>query len=126
MNVFAFLLVCLSIIIFLIPQDIFLFILKIICVLLPVISAIGIFSQWKVKNRKLKILIARNKTMIRIDTFNQLKETLCGLVVADIALRELRKTEYYKSFSKTNWKKIRSAVLGLNSRMRVLNMSMER
>lgn len=85
--------------------------------MLPAISAIGIFIQWKAKNKKLKILVARNKTKIRIDTFDQLTETLCGWVVADIALRELRKTEYYKSFSTANWKKIRIAVLGLKRKM---------
>jgi hypothetical protein len=112
-NIFAILLISLSIIIFSIPQEIFLIILKYFFVLLFMVSGIGIFFQWKLKNRKLKILIARNKKEIRLDTFEQFKETPCGWLVADVGLRELRKIEHYKSLSRKTWKKIRTAALGI-------------
>jgi len=112
-NIFAFILLCLSVIVFFIPINIFIIILKILFVLILLIISIGIFCQWKAKNRKLITLILRNKKIIRIDTFKNLRETPCGWVLADIALRELRKNEIYKAFSKKQWKEIRNTVLGI-------------
>lgn len=111
-NIFAFLLIGLSVIVFIMPREIFIITIKTIFAILPLIGGIGILSQWKGKNKKLKIIVARNMKGIRLDTFERLKETPCGWVVADLALRELRKTENYKSFSKTDWKKIKRMVIG--------------
>jgi len=112
-NVFAFILIGISCYIFFIPLNLFIIILKILFVLIPLIISIGIFCQWKAKNRKLKTLILRNRKIIRVDTFENLRETPCGWVLVDIALRELRKNEIYKAFSKKQWKEIRNTVLGI-------------
>jgi len=109
-NIFAFLLIGFSAVIFFLPLEVFFIIFKFLCVILTAAGGIGIFSQWKSKNRKLKILIARNTKQLRLDTFEDLKESPCGRVIADIVLRELRKSENYKYISNANWKKIRSAV----------------
>ena len=114
-NIFAFLLIGLGVVIFIMPQDIFLFILKIIFAFSIVASGFGILFQWKTKSRRLKILIARNKRGIRLDTFKQIREYPCGWVMADVALRELRKTENHRSFSGEQWKDIRRTVLGIKN-----------
>jgi hypothetical protein len=111
LNIFAFFLVAFGVSVYFIPQDIFYLILKILIACFPVYSGLSILLQYKAKNRKLKILIARNLNGIRPDTFEHIRGTPCGWIVADIALQELRKTEYHKSFSKKNWKEIRNAIL---------------
>ena len=117
LNIFAIFLVVLSILIFLIPiNNIVLNIIRYFYTFLFAVSGIGIFTQWKTRKRRLKILVAKNSNELRLDTFEQYRETLCGLLIADIALRDLKKKEYYKYYTKTNWKKIRRAAFGLKKK----------
>jgi len=115
-NIYAFLLIGLACVLFIIPLDIFLLILKIIFILILLISGIGIFSQWRAKNKMRNILIAKNLNGLRIDTFVRFRDSLCMWLIADSALRELRKTAYYLNFTDKNWKKIRSAAKGKRSK----------
>jgi len=109
-NIFAFLLAGLSVLIFLVPLDIFLIVFKIICVILPLVGSINIFSKWKAKNKKIQILVARNRKGIRLETFDHLGKTFCGRLMVDLALRDLRKYEPYSSFTKPEWKEIKNTV----------------
>jgi hypothetical protein len=98
------------------PEDIFFKVLKISFAFLPAVGGIGIFIFLFVKNRRLKILVANNRKGIRPDTFERLRETPCGWLVASLALHDLRKCEEHRSFSRKDWKDIRLTVLGLKRR----------
>jgi len=113
-NFFAFVLIGASVFIFLTPHDVFVITMRIVFSLLSIAGAIGILIQWKAKSRKLDILVARNRKEIRLDTFVLIRETPCGWLLVDFALRALRKTEKHGSIPKANWKKIRRAALGLS------------
>ena len=116
LNMYVFLLLGLGVFIFVLPSDIFTVILKYLCVLMCAAAAIGIFSQWKGKTEKIPILVKRNQKALRPDTFKKLNETLCGQLVVNLALGDLRKTERYSSLSETEWKELKLKAMGRKSK----------
>ena len=112
LNIFAFVLAGVAVGVFLLPLDIFLKALKLLVVFLLAASAVRLFAQLKSKEKKLRILVARNMKEIRFDTFKQLSQTLCGNLMINTALGDLRKTENYISVSDAEWKRIKRKALG--------------
>jgi hypothetical protein len=102
-NIYAFLLFVLGVFFTLLSMDIFLILFKYMVAALCAGSGISIFLQWKVKLRKIKVLVSRNKNELRYDTFRKLNETLCGQLMIRVALSDLRKTDNYRTLSKDEW-----------------------
>jgi len=117
LNIYAFLLLGLAVGFFLLPIDIFMLLLKYMLVAYLMISGIYLISLWNSKNRRMKILFARNLKEIRPATFNNgVWKTPCGRLMVNIVLRDLRKTEYYNSLSKAEWKEIERRVFDKKSK----------
>jgi hypothetical protein len=102
-NSYAFSLFILGVLLFILPMDIFLLIVKILVSIWSIAGGIIILSQWKMKLRKIPLLVARNKKNIRPDIFKKLNETLCGRLMVNAALSDLRKSENYRNLSNDEW-----------------------
>jgi len=112
LNIYAFALVVLGVLVFFIPTDIFVKVVKFLFAASFVFSGIGLFVRWKAKIRRMGILVARNRKTFRRDSFKEIRTTLCGLLMVHLVLRDLRKTENYISLSKAEWEEIRRKALG--------------
>jgi hypothetical protein len=115
-NIYTFLLFGLAVFVYFIPMDIFLYILKILCVFFLALGGLSILGQWNAKNKKIKILAARNKNGIRPDTFKKVRSTFCGQLMVNLTLRDLRKTENYSSLSKAEWKEQKRRAKGAKAK----------
>ena len=104
-NTFSFILIVLGAATIFIPIDIFYLILKILIAIWCVSGGILLITRWKARKRKIEILVARNLNKLRPDTFRQLKRTLCGQLMVNLAISDLRKTENYQNLSKEEWKR---------------------
>ena len=109
-NIYSFLLFILGVLIFLLPLEVFLLLAKIACALWAAYNGAYLLSLWKGKNRKMMTLLARNRKEIRPDTFRKLKGTLCGRLMVNLTLADLRKTGNYSSLSKAEWKEQKKRV----------------
>ena len=113
LNIYAFLLLGLGIGFFLLPMDIFMLILKYIFVLYFLASGIYLLSLWNAKNKRMKVLFCRNLKEIRPATFNNgVWKTLCGQLMVNLVLRDLRKTEKYASLPMAEWKEMKRKAFG--------------
>jgi hypothetical protein len=112
LNIYAFLLLALGALVFIMPEALFLFVLKILTALWCALAGIVLLSSWKKKMRKMKTLAARNAKEIRPDTFKKLSETLCGRLMVQLTLADLRKTEAYSALSKADWKALKRKTFG--------------
>jgi hypothetical protein len=115
-NIYAFLLFALGIVLFVLPMEIFLLALKILTVVWSAAGGIVIFSQGKMKLRKIPVLVARNRKELRTDTFKTLQGTLCGRLMVTAALADLRKSENYCNLSNADWENCKARALGKNTR----------
>jgi len=116
-NIFAFVLVALGVLVFLLPQDIFVKIARYLIAASCAFSGVALFLQWKSKTRKMKVLAARNGKRFRRETFNDIRTTPCGMLMVDMVLRDLRKTENYASLSKAEWKEIVRKAFGQKAKI---------
>ena len=112
LNSYAFLLVGIGISLILMPNEIFLIVLKYIFAIGCILNAIGIFAKWKIKKRMMEILIQRNRNEIRPDTFKKYRGELCWELVYHYVFSELRKTEKYRVLSKEEWNNKKERVFG--------------
>ena len=104
LNLYSLALFVLAALIFLLPMEVFLIIVKMGCVLWAAYNCVFLLSQWKGKTRKMRTLFGRNRKEIRPDTFRNLKRTLCGRLMVHLTLADLRKIGKYSSLSKEEWK----------------------
>jgi len=102
-NFYILLLVVLGIGIFLLPMEFFYAFFKVMMSIWCVSGGIALMFQWKAKKRKIELLVARNRSHIRPDTFRSVNRTLCGQQMVSLALKDLRKTENYRALSKAEW-----------------------
>lgn len=77
-NIFAFLLLALGIIFFILPFEIFLHIFKYVLSILFIAAAVNIFIQWKRKQRIIELLLKRNENEFNKDSFKPFMETFCS------------------------------------------------
>ena len=60
-----------------------------------------LFSTWKDKNRKIDILVKKNKHIFRHDTFEIFMQAPCGRLIVHQALKDLNKQNEYKILLKS-------------------------
>lgn len=77
---------------FIIPQAILIFIIF--------KASYRILSSWEDKKRKYAILIERNRTQLRQDTFYEYMQAPCGRLLVRIVLNDLGQSQYYNSLLK--------------------------
>jgi len=111
-NVYAFALLGLGALVFIMPTGVFLEVVKILFAAVPAFLGVALLSQWKAKSRRMRILVARNRKVFRPDTFREMSRTLCGRLMVDLVLRDLRKTENHGRLSKAEWKEMRRKAFG--------------
>jgi len=111
-NLYSFALLALAALLFLLPPELFLIIVKAACAIWAAAGAITLFSRSKLKTNIIRILAARNKNQIRPETFKKHTKTFCGQLVANLTLHDLRKTEHYSSLSSAEWKEFKRRALG--------------
>jgi len=99
LNIYSFLIVCAGILALILPfysiTKWTLVIQAIIAIKLFMISG-RLFSSWEYKKREIDLLVNRNKTEFRPDTFEVFMQAPCGRLVVREALRDLNMQEKYK------------------------------
>ncbi|MDR1761121.1 MAG: hypothetical protein LBR55_01590 [Bacteroidales bacterium] len=103
LNAYAFLLVFGGIGIALFPAfriGWYLVVLQIIIVFVCLKNGIKIFRSWNDKKRKYEILMQKNSTEFRPDTFTEYVQAPCGQLLTKIVLKDLGKTHEYKNLLK--------------------------
>jgi len=99
LNIYSFLIVCAGILALVLPfysiTKWTLVIQAIIAIKLFMISG-RLFSSWEYKKREIDLLVNRNKTEFRPETFEVFMQAPCGRLVVREALRDLNMQEKYK------------------------------
>ena len=114
-NVFAFLLFALGVVVLFMPKELFYLIFKILIAVIFIVSCVNLFIEWPAKKHLIEILVLRNRNEIRLDTFKKHKETLCGKLVVMYTMNMLRKTDNYRTLSTAEWKLKKRKVFEENS-----------
>jgi hypothetical protein len=99
LNTYAFLLVFGGIGIALIPCYLvswWLVAIQAIIVVICIKNGLKIFRSWPDKKRKYMILMQRNETEFRLDTFTEFMQAPCGQLLTKIVLADLEKSYEYK------------------------------
>lgn len=68
-----------------------------VAVFLCLKNGIGILSGWNDKKRKYNILMERNSTEFRPDSFSEYMQAPCGRLLVKIVLEDLDRKESYRS-----------------------------
>lgn len=87
-------------------------VLQIILVLICEKNAVRIFRSWKDKQRKYDVLMQRNMTEIRPDTFSEYVQAPCGRLLIKIVLADLHQQDTYKNILKLKqplWKTLKTS-----------------
>jgi len=100
LNIYSFLIVCAGILALALPFYLItkwtLVIQAILAIKLFMISG-KLFSTWEYKKREIDLLVNRNKSEFRPDTFEVFMQAPCGRLVVREALRDLNMREEYKT-----------------------------
>jgi hypothetical protein len=119
LNLYAFFLLGLGIVIVIIPLNILIIILKYLLVMWCIIGAFAILAKYKIKIRQLIILKKRNGKEIRPDTFKIHLKTPCGKLLVSKVLAELKKSDQYANITKNEWDRIEGIVYRKKSKLMI-------
>jgi hypothetical protein len=115
-NLYAFLLLAGGAFILWIPERFFITGLKILAGIYLASTGCAMLYSWGKKARMMGVLRGRNNQEIRPETFKKHSQTLCGRLMVNAVLMDLRKNETYRNVSVSEWKAYRNKALQKRAR----------
>lgn len=70
-------------------------------------GAYSIFSSWEDKKRKYRMLMERNRTELRPDTFTEFMQAPCGRLLIRVVLTDLGRNDAYPTLKRLTQKPLR-------------------
>lgn len=70
-------------------------------------GAYSIFSSWEDKKRKYHMLMERNRTELRPDTFTEFMQAPCGQLLSRVVLADLGRSDAYPTLKRLTQKPLR-------------------
>lgn len=105
-NFYAFLLLLVSVVIFVIPNNIFLIVIKTGLGLFALFGTVTILSMWKRKLRMIDVLMKRNSDGFNEESFQPYMETFCSQLVVLYVLKKIGHLDKFKGLFSTFWKNL--------------------